>query len=303
MTTEQSNSPIGETLPRSFKVLITGAGSPGAVGIIKYLKVFYNVTAVDCDFYSAGFRYCDNFYVVPKAGKKFIKALYDICLKDKIQVVFPKVTAELEYLSAAKKKFQKIGTTIMISDKPAVLTANDKYRLYTKLQGSVRVPKHFLAEDRFCSKPVTGSGGRGFKVYEGSCLVSEYIPGDEYSVDILADNGKAITIIPRIREKVKAGVSVEGTVIMDKEIIEASRIAVEKLKLHGIVGLQFRRDKNFNPVIIECNPRIQGTVMLAEAAGAQLFHNAVNIATGNEITPPTIRDGTKMRRYWTEDYE
>ena len=305
LMTKPLNLPTGEESQESFSVLLTGAGSPGAVGIIKYLKRFYRVIGVDMSANASGFKFCDNFYIIPPAkDKRFIPTLLEICQNEKIRVLFPKCTAELEYLSTAKKQFATIGTIVMISDKPAVFIANNKYRLYKKLEKlGVLVPMFFLAEDRFCSKPPVGHGGDGFKLYEGKVLVMEYVPGDEYSVDILADNGEALIIVPRIREKVKAGVSVEGTVIMDKEIIELSKKIVKILKLHGIIGLQFKRNKDFKPVLIECNPRIQGTIMLSEASGANLFLNAINLALGNEIIAPEIRDGTKMRRYWQEYYE
>lgn len=304
--TEPSSLYRGETSSKSFNVLITGAGSPGAVGIIQYLKRFYGVIGVDMDMNATGRKFCDNFYIVPPAkNKEFIPALLKICLEEKVRIVFPKVTAELLKLAEAKKQFQEIGTTILISEKSVILTANNKYLLYKKMEKcGMLVPKFFLAEHGFCSKPVVGSGGDNFKIYEGKkVLVMEYLSGDEYSVDILADYGEALTVVPRVREKVKAGVSVEGTVVIDKEIIELSKKIVKILKLHGIVGLQFRRDKNFKPVLLECNPRIQGTIMLSEASGANLFQNAVNLALGNEIIAPEIRDGTKMFRYWKESYE
>ncbi len=303
-TTEATNLSDGEILPKSFNILITGAGSPGIVGIIKHLKGFYKVIGVDADPEAIGFKFCDNFYTVPSAkDKEFIPALLKICLEEKIKVVFPKVTAELKCLSAAKKQFEEIGTIILISDRPAILMANDKYRLYKRMSKcGIPVPKYFLAEDRFCSKPVVGSGGDGFKIYDGKALVMEYLPGDEYSVDILADDGEALTVVPRLRKKVKAGVSVVGEVVKNDKVIELSEKIVKKLKLHGIVGLQFKNDKNGNPVLLECNPRIQGTIMLSEKAGAKIFNNAVNLATGKPIEAETIREGTKMFRYWEEIY-
>jgi len=36
-------------------------------------------------------------------------------------------------------------------------------------------------------------------------LVSEYLPGDEYSVDCLADHGETILAVPRVRKKMING--------------------------------------------------------------------------------------------------
>lgn len=305
MTTKQSGSQTGEKYQEPFSVLITGAGSPGAVGIIRYLRKFCRVVAVDMGQFASGFRFANMFYNVPPADSKdFIPKLITICQIEKIRVLLPKVTAELPYLSKHRKDFEKIGTVVLVSEPSALKTANNKLLLYEKMEKAVLVPKYLYAENRFCSKPIVGNGGKGFKEYNADKeLIMEYIPGDEYSVDVLANQGEAITIVPRVREKVKAGVSIEGTVIMDKEIIELSKIIVKKLKLHGIAGLQFKRNKDFKPVLIECNPRIQGTIMLSETAGANILTNALNLALNQQLIVPEIREGTKMFRFWQEIYE
>src|SRR5690606_4009296 len=50
-------------------------------------------------------------------------------------------------------------------------------------------------------------------------LISEYLPGLEFSVDCLANNGEPIVIVPRSRIKMKEGISTEGEFIYNKEII------------------------------------------------------------------------------------
>lgn len=133
-------------------------------------------------------------------------------------------------------------------------------------------------------------------------LVMEYLPGQEYSVDVLADNGKCIIVVPRSRDKLKMGISFVGTTIEDKEIIKYSKKIVETLKLNGNIGLQFKRDKNGIPKIIESNPRVQGTMILATAANANLVYGAVQLALKEKIKPFKIAWNTKMIRYWKEVY-
>ncbi len=310
-TTEQSNLQPGEVSQESFNVLITGAGSPGAVGIIKYLKSFlngadslpyYKVIGVDSDPKATGFNFCDKSFVIPKAKEKdFIPFLLEICEKEKVNIIFPKVTAELTKLSSSQWQFQKIGTAVLISGRAAILCANNKYRLFQKLKKTIPVPEFFFSKKRLCVKPTFGSGGNGFKILKGNNnLVMEYLSGKEYSVDILANQGEALIIVPRERIKIKAGVSVVGEVVEEKEIIEFSKKAVKKLKLHGIVGLQFKKNKKGVPVLLECNPRIQGTIMLSEMAGAGIFGNAIRLVKGENVEIPEIKWGIKMFRYWDE---
>lgn len=133
-------------------------------------------------------------------------------------------------------------------------------------------------------------------------IVMEYLPGDEYSVDILANNGEPIFVIPRLRKKVKLGVSFIGVTVNDKEIIKYSQKIVDTLKLNGNIGLQFKKDEAGTAKIIESNPRLQGTTVLCTAAGANLVYLAMKLALGEKIVRPKIKWGTKMIRYWQEQY-
>lgn len=133
-------------------------------------------------------------------------------------------------------------------------------------------------------------------------LVMEYLSGIEYSVDVLADHGKSLMVIPRRRDAIKMGISFVGTTVNDKAIIKSSKKIVSLLKLHGNIGLQFKCDSGGTPKIIESNPRLQGTVVLATAAGANLVYLAVKMALRESFKAPKVIWGTKMIRYWEELY-
>jgi carbamoyl-phosphate synthase large subunit len=132
----------------------------------------------------------------------------------------------------------------------------------------------------------------------------EYLPSAEYSVDILAKNGEALIVIPRLRKKMKAGISVVGITENHQEIIDYCRRMMDKFRLHGNIGFQFRLDENGVPKILECNPRLQGGVILCTMAGVNMVYNGVKLALGEEITDTqsVVRWGTKMIRYWDETY-
>ena len=96
---------------------------------------------------------------------------------------------------------------------------------------------------RVCFKPSLSNGSRGFRVIAGDIdehdllfnekpnstyisfndalrilslkpfpelLVTEYLPGEEYSVDCLANHGEVRLIVPRLRTRTINGISVEG---------------------------------------------------------------------------------------------
>lgn len=188
-----------------------------------------------------------------------------------------------------------------------------------------------------CIKPAVSSGSRGFRILTSKAnqlgllltqqpdstlasfeqvsfwlnkarefpelLVMEYLPGDEYSVDIVADGGRAVAVVPRIRERIILGASFVGKVMKHEQIIEHSQKITNGLRLNGAVGMQFRLDKESTPRIIEVNARPHGALMLSAAAGVNILYLAIKLALGETPAPPNIRWNTRMIRYYDEVYQ
>lgn len=342
---------------RNIKVFITGAGAPGAPGIIKSLR---SVTARNIEILggdanlqnSVGAGLLDKSFRIPFAeAPDFIETVLGICSAEKVDVIIPLVTRELAVFARNKKRFSEKGIAVSVSDENPLLTANNKYLLmkYCRENGIpapgfhlVRTLEEFkdaakqlgYPDGKICFKPPVSNGQRGFRIIEDGqdrlysllnekpnnvfisfdefvtmcsaadffpeLIVMEYLPGDEYSVDVLVDNGRFISAIPRSRDLIKMGISFAGTAVNDAEIIRYSKLVVEGLKLNGNIGLQFKRDKNGIPKIIECNPRVQGTIVLCTAAGENMVYEAVMTALGEKFSIPSINWGVKMIRYWDE---
>lgn len=185
-----------------------------------------------------------------------------------------------------------------------------------------------------CFKPAMSAGSRGFRILskkadyfdlllrqEGgsiyktlgstiailklkksfpNLLVMEFLPKGEYSVDGLANKGKALILIPRIREKIAMGVSIKGKCVPHKRIIKLSEKITKLLKLHGVFGLQFRLDRKGVPKIIEINARPHGSLIFSIAAGPNLLYLAVKLLLGEEIQKPEIVWHTRTMRYFSE---
>lgn len=128
-------------------------------------------------------------------------------------------------------------------------------------------------------------------------LVVEYLPGKEYSVDILS-NEDVYTVIPRRREVIRTGITFVGTVEKRDDIIEFSEMLTEKIGLRYAHGLQFKENSEGVPKVIESNPRIQGTMVLSTIAGANVVYGAVKLALGESVPEFKIRWGTRLLRYW-----
>jgi carbamoyl-phosphate synthase large subunit len=135
-------------------------------------------------------------------------------------------------------------------------------------------------------------------------LVSEYLPGDEYSVDCLANHGEAVLVIPRIRKRMINGISVEGEFIKNDAIISYCTQIIQELKLHGNIGIQVKANVDGKYLVLEINPRVQGTISAALGAGVNLPLLAIKQELGLPIQQEElhVKWGTKFSRYWQETF-
>lgn len=127
-------------------------------------------------------------------------------------------------------------------------------------------------------------------------IVMEYLPGEEYTVDLLRTD--ELIIIPRRRDLVRSGITFNGTIQKNEEIIEFSRKLTDYTKLKFAFGYQFKLSSDNTPILIESNPRIQGTMVLSTLAGVNMIYASVKHAMGEELPKFKIKWGVKMLRYW-----
>lgn len=192
-------------------------------------------------------------------------------------------------------------------------------------------------ENPVCFKPSVSNGSRGFRIIKEDIneadllfnhkpntvytnlndvirilstndfpelLVSEYLPGDEFSVDCLTHHGKSILIIPRLRKKMINGISVEGEFIKNDEIIEYCSKIVTELKLHGNIGIQVKASSAGKFMILEINPRVQGSIVTCLGAGVNLPLLAIKQELGlsSNKAELQVKWGTKFSKYWKSIY-
>jgi carbamoyl-phosphate synthase large subunit len=133
-------------------------------------------------------------------------------------------------------------------------------------------------------------------------LLSEFLPGEEYSVDCLANDGDTVIAVPRLRKKMINGITTEGEFVKEENIIAYCTQIIKELKLHGNIGIQVKKSAAGKFLILEINPRVQGTIASALGAGVNLPALAVKKELGLTITPDetTVKWGTKFSSYRTE---
>lgn len=336
---------------------MTGAGAPGAAGILKCL--FQNpdihITAADANENAVGKYLTNDFVQIPFAHQEnFIEVLLSVCRQKNIHILLPLVTRELIPLSNHIKQFEAAGVKLLISSVGSLEIANNKSKLYQFLEWrGIEVPayrvvetvvqfekavKEFGApEKEICFKPSLSNGSRGFRIISNKIdkldlllnhkptaiyislseaiqilssgkfpelLVSEYLPGEEYSVDCLVNHGEAILVIPRLRKRMINGISVEGEFLKNDSIIDYCKKIISELKLHGNIGLQIKQSETGKFLLLEINPRVQGTISAALGAGVNLPLLAVKQELGLAVSAEEleVKWGTKFSKYWCEAF-
>ena len=341
--------------PARVTILMTGAGAPGAAGILRCLKAGtgFDIVLADADPNAVGRWLHPEFELIPFAQDiNFINQLLEVCTRRKIRILLPLVTKELVLLARHKKEFEDIGTSVLVSKVDSLEIANNKTRLYQFLEWrEIALPKYRIVEraDQFekaveelgfpkktvCFKPSVSNGSRGFRIVANDrdehdllfnekpnstyisledamrilalkpfpeLLVSEYLPGEEYSVDCLASHGAVKLVLPRLRNKMINGISVQGEFVHDQEIISYCSSIIKALQLHGNIGIQVKRSETGSFLLLEINPRVQGTIVAGIGAGINLPLLAVKQELQMPVAEEELRVkwGTKFSRFWNE---
>lgn len=128
-------------------------------------------------------------------------------------------------------------------------------------------------------------------------IVMEYLPGDEYTVDVFRAAGH-FTAIPRKRLQIKSGITFAASLEKNDFLIRYSRQLAEAVDLQFCFGFQYKLDKDNRPLLLESNPRVQGTMVMSVLANANIIYDAIKIALGEEIREKEINWDCKLLRYW-----
>lgn len=132
-------------------------------------------------------------------------------------------------------------------------------------------------------------------------LLSEYLPGDEVTIDTIIGNGTVQDLLIRTRETTNNGISTSGRFIESKEISNYVNTIVNSLPgLFGPVGFQLRKNIDGDYRILESNPRIQGTSIAAMGLGVNLPLRAVYAGVGEQYPVSSRKSGIGFVRYYKE---
>ena len=133
-------------------------------------------------------------------------------------------------------------------------------------------------------------------------LVMEYLPGEDFNVDVLAWHGDSLYIIPNQRIVPKAGPVQVGRIKEDREVQNMVRRVVKEFGFDYWVNVEaaYSKEPDSSPLVYEINPRISAPIVATKAAGVDLLRLGIKLALGEKVGSNLSFRETKMIRYWNE---
>jgi carbamoyl-phosphate synthase large subunit len=278
------------------------------------------VLVTDVNPMSPAVHVADAAFPVPLSSDPgYVEAIEAICHDYQVGLLVPSIDDELEVVGGARTRFEAAGTRVAASSARTAAICNDKLRTSEVLRAhGVPAAESWLPGDvppaaafPLFVKPRNGRGGIGafsartrreldfFTEYVDRPVVQEYLDGPEYTIDMLCHEGRPLSIVPRERVVIRAGVMDRGRTVRDRGLIDLGLACAAALEFHGPVNIQCRM---LGPVatVFEINPRFSGGIPLTIAAGADFARMLVDLAQGRTVAP---RIGHFEHGLWMTSYE
>ena len=311
---------------RPFNVLVT-AGSRrvslvhGFRNALRSLGLPGAVIVTDVNPLSPAVHVADRAYRVPMSSDpEYLDELRAICESEQVRLVVPTIDDELPILAGSRDTFSEIGAFIACSPEPTNSLCNDKYEACRHLRDAgVAAARSYRPSNLPADaplplfiKPRTGRGAVSafairsrrelefFLAYVEDPVVQELLEGPEFTIDVLCDfEGRPLSIVPRERVVIRAGVTDRGRTVNDAALIALAQSACRAIQFHGAINIQCRMRAG-QPVIFEINPRFSGGIPLTIAAGADFPRMLVDLARGGSVAPAIGRFQDDL---WMTSYE
>lgn len=237
-----------------------------------------------------------------------------------VKVVFPCSDSDFHTIDNKAAFYRQILEKNIAVSVPLFATANTKTEFIAHYQ-DLKNKAH-----RLCMKPVVSIYAAGFKVIHDEpdydpwkaliyghdryaiayqqllhllpdkffreMMLLDFLPGDEYSHDILCVDGKMIA--GTIRQKHHAHDKYQ-VLVQHPEIERMSALLVAEFNLSGFINVQYRDDKNGKAFVLEINPRISGGFPKISLAGIDYVSLFVKMLDNQTITETDVQQNYGVR--------
>jgi predicted ATP-grasp superfamily ATP-dependent carboligase len=133
--------------------------------------------------------------------------------------------------------------------------------------------------------------GAGLVRDDAPVLVQEFAVGDRETIKLFRDRGRTLVrmamLVDRAWPPLGGSSVMRRTVTPPAEVLDYAERLVTEVGLDGYSEVEFRRDANGRPLLMEINPRISQSVELAVRAGVDFPRMQFEWSRGGSIpTPP-----------------
>ena len=128
-------------------------------------------------------------------------------------------------------------------------------------------------------------------------MVEEYLPGDEWDVDVLARAGEPLVVATRRNVAMRGGGATRSVLERHDEVAALTAAIVAELRLDAVVNVSFRLDADGTPKLLEINPRVPSSILTALGGGINLVALAVRQALGEQLSAAEPAWGAEFLLY------
>lgn len=279
------------------------------------------VVVTDVNALSPAVYAADRAFRVPLAREPgYVDAVLDIAIAEGVSLVVPTIDDELPMFGRARARFSAHGVRVAVSAPETTVLCDDKHATCLALSAfGIDAAQSWLPSELPAApvyplfvKPRHGRGGVGAHVvrnarelaffldYVADPVVQGYLDGPEFTIDVLCDfSGRPLSIVPRRRDHIRAGVIDRGCTVNDPALIQLAEACATAIPFAGAINIQCRVVAG-RPMVFEINPRFSGGIPLTIEAGADFPRMLVELAAGRAV-PPSI--GQFRDRLWMTSYE
>jgi carbamoyl-phosphate synthase large subunit len=322
-------------------LLFTGGGGAATEALDRLLRDRYVVHFCDADpdAKPPSIR-PERWHVIPRAVNSyggvhpdFVSSLYELCIDLKVDLLIPGVDEELRplsfkpnnmpcrlllpaytYVSARLDKFVT-SRFLALHNIPAPVTE----RLWPNKGGMqwpafpcILKPREERGSKHVYTVKSETEGGAAVilsGLNPGEFITQAYVPGQEYTVTLVANQAKQLRAIVPVRVDLKRGITLRAETDDNPEVIETCRRIHAADPFAGVVNVQGILTTSIVPTpdepsvstrftVFEINPRVSTTTCLAMAAGVDVIGLACE-SFGEGLVP---WNRMTLRRSWQTSF-
>lgn len=244
----------------------------------------------DVRLYSAGldvsnhapYVFARHFNVPSVHDPAWVDSLNQVILDQRIDYVFP---AYDDVIVAVAQNAERIKARVVSSPLQTCLITRSKSKTYRLLADTIPVPELYndlevIDQYPVFVKPDKSQGSRRTHIVRSKdslsqllgqnreCIVMEYLPGEEYTVDCFSDRDAGLLFCgSRQRIRTRNGISMNSRPVQDDVFVEYANAISKKLTFHGAWFFQLKKDRYGTYKLLEIAPRIAGTMAVHRVLG------------------------------------